>query len=66
MGIGSRDGRAFVGHTGSQQKARTALRLYPGSNQAGDPPLCIVVMSNSAQADPGAIAKGVEDMIRGP
>ena len=55
---GSRAGRPYAQHSGSQQKARTQLRLYFEDN------LCIVVMSNSTYADTGALVNGIEDAVR--
>ena len=56
--VGSRNGRAYVEHSGSQQKARTRLRYYPKDD------LCIVVMSNSHNASSYDLVRGVEDAAR--
>ncbi len=56
--LGTRDGRRFVEHFGSQEKASTSLRLYP------DDGLCVVVMSNSEAADCAVIGRALEDVVR--
>ncbi|MBI4461559.1 MAG: beta-lactamase family protein [Acidobacteria bacterium] len=58
FGVAARNGRRLVSHSGSQEKTRTRLNLYP------DDRLCIVVMSNTIHADVGRIATGVEDIVR--
>lgn len=59
LGFGVRDyrGHREVGHGGSQQKARTHLRLLP------DDGLCVVVMSNSNNINPLEITGGVMKIL---
>ena len=56
--IGSRKGKGHVGHSGSQQKARTILRLFTGEG------LCLGIMTNIAWADPGKLVASLEDDVR--
>ena len=41
IGVGRSGGTVLISHTGSQQKAASSLRLYPGRNE------CVVMMSNT-------------------
>jgi CubicO group peptidase (beta-lactamase class C family) len=54
-----RRGRRYVGHSGSQEKTETRLRLYPEER------LCLVVMTNSEQASTWRLIEGLEDTVRG-
>lgn len=54
FGVGSSNGRRLISHTGSQQKAKTAVRIYP------DDDVCFVVMSNSDNASPSSVSRAVE------
>lgn len=58
FGIGRRASRLFVGHSASQQKTQTQLRLYPKEG------LCVVVMTNSTYAKTATIRDALEDVVR--
>jgi CubicO group peptidase (beta-lactamase class C family) len=50
-------GHSWVGHSGSQEKTRTMMMLVPKSKTA------VVVMSNSAWANPSQVAGAVLDAV---
>lgn len=56
--IGRRNNRGYIGHSGSQQKTLTQLRLYPADN------LCVVLMTNSTYAKTGTLRNLLEDNAR--
>lgn len=56
--LGSRNGRSYIGHSGSQQKTLTQLRLYPKEG------LCVVLMTNSTYAKSGTLRNVLEDTVR--
>jgi CubicO group peptidase (beta-lactamase class C family) len=53
-----RDDRLYVQHSGFQEKANTRYRYYPENG------LCIVVMSNSAQADTYSLVRAIDDVAQ--
>jgi CubicO group peptidase (beta-lactamase class C family) len=53
------DGGRLIGHTGSQEKTRTALLIDPATGQG------VAVMTNSEWAEPMKVATGVMAAIRG-
>ncbi len=56
--LGTRQGRSWVGHSGSQQKVRSNLRLYP------DEGLCVVLASNSSWAGVSTLTNKLESVLR--
>ena len=56
--LGEHDGHRHVSHGGSQEKTKTFLNLSP------DDGVCVVVMSNSVNANPRKVAQDVEDIYR--
>ncbi|TNE46274.1 MAG: serine hydrolase [Deltaproteobacteria bacterium] len=56
--IGRRNNRDYIGHSGSQQKTLTQLRLYPADN------LCVVLMTNSTYAKTATLRNQLEDLAR--
>ncbi len=56
--VNKRKGKTWVGHSGSQQKVRSNLRLYPAEQ------LCVVLMTNSTWADVGKLTNRLEDLVR--
>ena len=56
-GVGSRDGRRTVGHSGGQQRVSTFLHMLP------DHGLAVVLMSNLEQARLGELAQQIGDVL---
>ena len=54
FGVSGAEGARVISHSGSQEKAKTAIVLYP------DEGLCFTVMSNSTHADPWALVSTLE------
>lgn len=52
------DGKPRVGHSGAQEKTRTAMLIEPAARRA------VVVMTNSEYADPSAVARAVLTAVR--
>ena len=56
--IGGKNGKKRVGHSGSQQKVRSNLRLYP------DEKLCFVMATNSTWASVSKVTNRLESLVR--
>ena len=58
FGVSGAPGDRVIDHGGSQEKAKTALLIYP------DEGLCFTVMSNATHADPWALVAALEEAWR--
>lgn len=64
--VGERYGERVVAHSGSQEDAKTYMRIYPDGEDPSVGQLGIVVMSNAEYCDPTAVVAQVDSFLRNP